>query len=178
MKKFLLALCILVGVMGRSQGVNGALDTALLTQANAMGKAFVSKDYAAFIKYSHPVVVSMMGGRDKMLSDTQESFRSFEEQGVSFINVTFSAPSKILESEGELQTTFTEIIEMRIPGGKLTAYAKVIALSKDNGAHWYFIDSTDHPIEMMRKIIPSLHPDLELPEHMEASYEEDTNPKP
>lgn len=178
MRKFLLAICLFIVAASHSQGVNGALDTAVLAQANAMGKAFISKDYASFIKYSHPVVVSMMGGRDKMLADTQESFKTFEEEGVSFINVTFSAPSKILESEGELQTTFTEIIEMRVPGGKLTAYAKVIALSKDNGAHWYFIDSTDHPIEMMRKLIPSLHPDLKLPEHMEASFEEDTKPEP
>ncbi|WP_294818739.1 hypothetical protein [uncultured Flavobacterium sp.] len=178
MKKILLAVALLTGLAAFSQSANGALDTVLLTQADAMGKAFVNKDYEAFIKYSHPVVITMMGGHSKMLADTQESFKAFEEEGITFLNVTFSSPSKILESEGELQATFTEMIEMKVPGGKLTAYAKVIALSQDNGANWYFIDCTDHPIEMMRKLIPSLHPGLVLPEHMDASFEADTKPGP
>ncbi len=178
MKNILLALFILVGIAARSQSVNGALDNVILTQADEMGKAFVAKDYASFIKYSHPAVVRMMGGREKMLTDTTESFKAFEKDGVTFLSVTFTSPAKILESEGELQTTFREMIEMKVPGGKATAYASVIALSKDHGVHWYFIDCTEHTLEAMQKLIPSLHPDLLLPERIEGSFEEDIKTEP
>lgn len=173
MKKILLAFCFLISIATYSQGVNGAIDSVILSQANAMGKAFIAKDYISFLKYSHPTVVKMMGGKDKMLEDTTESFKAFEEEGVTFLNVTFTTPTKILESEGELQSTFTEIIEMQVPGGKLTAYARVIALSKDGGKNWYFIDATDHDIALTRSLIPTLHPDLILPEPIQSSFEED-----
>ncbi len=178
MKKILLVLFIFIGFWAHPQGVNGALDSVILTQADAMGKAFISKDYVSFIKYSHPTVVQMMGGRQKMLDETIKSFEEFEKEGVVFVSVSFGAPSKVLEFEGEMQCTFTEMIEMRIPGGKLTAYTNVIALSKDNGASWYFIDCSENNIANMRQLIPSLSPDLVLPEPIGPVFEEDPKPKP
>lgn len=178
MKKILSALCLLIGIAAHSQSVNGAMDNTILQQADAMGRAFIAKDYASFLKYSHPSVIRMMGGKEKMLADTTESFKAFEDEGVTFLNVTFTSPAKILESEGELQTTFTQMIEMKVPGGKVTAYARVIALSKDSGANWYFIDATEHTLEEMQRLIPSLHNDLVLPDRIESSFEEDTKSEP
>ncbi|AWH86693.1 hypothetical protein HYN59_16970 [Flavobacterium album] len=176
MKTILLLLCLITGLGARSQGVNGALDNVILTQADAMGKAFIAKDYAAFVKYSHPTVVQMMGGKAKMAEDTKKSFEEFEAEGVVFVNVTFGPPSKILVVGGEMQCTFNEMIEMRIPGGKLTAFTNVIAISNDNGANWYFIDCSENNAQAMRKLIPSLSPELILPEPIGPAFEEDPKP--
>lgn len=173
MREILLLFCLMAVIAAHSQGVNGAMDSVILTQADAMGKAFIAKDYSSFVKYSHPTVVQMMGGKAKMVEDTKKSFEEFEAEGVVFLNVTFGPPSKIVLAEGEMQCTFTEMIEMRIPGGKLTAFTNVIAVSNDNGATWYFIDCSENNAQAMRKLIPSLSPDLVLPEPIGPAFEED-----
>jgi len=173
MKKIFAVALLLLSSLAWSQSANGALDSVILAQANAMGKAFLNKDYVAFLGYTHPTVVKMMGGKEKMLADTSDSFNAFANEGVTFLNITFTSPENIYESEGELQAAFTEIIEMRIPTGKLIVYARVVAVSEDKGEHWYFMDVTEHSIEMVRKLLPSLHPDLTLPEYKEPLLLED-----
>lgn len=176
MKKIFLGLLLVFAIAAYPQGVNGALDSVILTQADAMGKAFIAKDYPAFIKFSHPTVVQIMGGQRKMLDETVKSFQEFEKQGVVFLSVSFGAPSKIVENEGELQCTFVEMIEMRIPGGRLTAYTNVVAISKDNGQNWYFIDCSENNAASMRQLIPSLSPDLIIPEPVGPAFVEDPKP--
>ena len=176
MKKIIALLLLLTCWAVHPQGVNGPLDSVILTQADAMGKAFIAKDYTSFIKYSHPTVVQVMGGQRKMLDETVKSFQEFEKQGVVFLSVSFGAPSKIVKTEGELQCTFVEMIEMRIPGGRLTAYTNVIAVSRDNGATWYFIDCSDNSIVNMRLLIPSISTELVLPEPIGPAFEEDPKP--
>lgn len=172
MKKAFAIALLFISVISGAQSVNGAMETVILTQANAMGGAFLAKDYVSFLDYTHPTVVKMMGGREKMLLDTSDSFNAFEKEGITFLNIAFSTPTKIFNSDGELQTAFTETITMRVPAGRLTVYARVIAISNDGGKRWFFMDVTEHSIEMVRKLLPSLHPDLTLPEPQQPLLEE------
>ncbi len=172
--KILFLLIAALPFVMKAQSVNGDIDTVILTEADKMGTAFINKDYAAFAKYTHPTIIIMMGGEEKMLSEITRSFKAFEEEGVAFKNVSFGTPSKIIVAEkNELQCTVPQMIEMKVNGGSITANTTLIAVSRDEGKSWYFADATGNDIETMRKIIPTLSPKLVIEKSPEPSFQED-----
>jgi hypothetical protein len=174
----LLILLLTAWGMQSQSGVNGDLDKILLDQAQAMGSRFIAKDYAAFAKYTHPSVTLLMGGEEKMIAETTRSFQELESEGIVFLAVRFGQPSRVLVAGDELQCTLPQMIDMKIPGGKLTANTTLIAISRDNGQNWYFIDTSGNTITQMQKLIANLSPNLEIPEQQDPYFEEDTPSEP
>ncbi|AXG74903.1 hypothetical protein DVK85_11965 [Flavobacterium arcticum] len=174
MKKILLLFTFLLSVTTiQAQSENDNIDTVILTEADKMGKAFVAAEYAVFAKFTHPTIVTMMGGEEKMISEIARSFDLIKEDGVSFEDISYGVPSEIIQYEGQLQCTLPQMIEMKVDGGTVTANAVLIAVSMDNGVNWYFIDPTGNDIATMRKIIPTLSPLLKIPVSVEPTYSKD-----
>lgn len=180
MRKNIIALIALVLTCFTASSQTNNIRAVILKQANEMGNFFITKDYASFAKYSHPTMVEMMGGEEKMLEYIKVNFKQLEDEGIVFQKIHFGEPSTIykvkLEDREELQCTLPQMIEMKIPGGIFTANATLIALSRDKGANWYFIDTSGNNLTSMKKLIPSLSPDLVIPENQEPSFVEDPAP--
>ena len=171
MKKILLLFTLLLAIPAvNGQPANGDIDSVILQQADKMGKAFVAGEYDAFAKFTHPTIVTMMGGKEKMISEIARNFDQIKTEGVSFQNVSYGEPSQIIQYEGQLQCTLPQMIEMKVNDGTVTANAVLIAVSMDNGINWFFIDPTGNDITTMRKIIPTLSPKLNIPVSVEPSY--------
>lgn len=174
MKKRLLILFIaLLGLSTAQSQVNGPMDKAVLEQADDMGKKFIAKDYAGFLLYTHPIVVKNMGNREKMLEETTKSFKQLEAENITFLAVKFGAPSKIVKVDNEMQCIIPQMIEMKVPGGKLTAHTSLIAISNNKGKNWYFVDVSSNSMESMKMLLPTLSSELVLPEPQDPSFEED-----
>jgi len=146
--------------------------TKMLQQADDMGKKFIAKDYKAFLKYSHPAVIKSMGGEDRVYDQTVRDLKDLENKEVTFAAIKFGVPSKIIAVGDERQAVIPEIIEMYIPGGKLTNTASMLAISLDKGANWYFVDTGGHNLLNMKNLLPSLSDELVIPEPQDASFEE------
>lgn len=153
--------------------VNGAMDKAVLEQADDMGKKFIAKDYAGFLLYTHPIVVKNMGNREKMLEETTKSFKQLEAENITFLAVKFGAPSKIITVGNELQCIIPQMIEMKVPGGTLTAHTSLIAISNNKGKNWYFVDASNNNLENMKLLLPTLSSELILPDPQDPTFEED-----
>ncbi|QYJ67520.1 hypothetical protein [Flavobacterium litorale] len=165
MKKILLLLIVLLSVPTvKAQSGNGAMDAVILEQANKMGNAFIAGEYDTFGGYAHPTIVTMMGGKEKMVAEIMRSFELIKSKGVAFTAINYGKPTEIIQYEGQLQCTLSQTIKMDTDGGKVDAEAILIAVSMDNGENWYFIDPTGNSIDTMRKIIPTLSRSLKIPE--------------
>jgi len=175
----LLFLSLFIMTIAHSQeSANGPMDKTILEQADHMGRLFIAKDYAAFIKYTHPAVLAQMGGEEKLLQTVKESFSALEAEGVTFLNVTFTAPSLVVVHDNELQCTLSQAIEMKVVGGTMTVYATLIAVSRDGGKNWYFVDTAGNDLQNMGRLISNLSPALVLPEAMEPAFVNDPEVKP
>lgn len=157
--------------------VNGSLDVVILEQANTMGRYFIAKDYEAFAKFTHPATVELIGGEAILLQQLKEAFGALEDEGVTFLKISFTAPSQIITYNGELQCTLTQIIEMKVTGGVMTAFSALIAVSRNGGKNWYFADTAGNDLKNMRKLITTLSPNLVLPEPMEPGFVPDPEEK-
>jgi len=171
-KIILFVAAILLSVCTYAQD-DAALTKAMLEQANEMGKKFIAKDYTGFLKYSHPAVIKVMGGVEKMTTATITELQAIEKEGVKFISIKFGVPSKIIRANNELQCTLPEAIEMRVPNGKLTTTTTMIAVSQDKGKNWYFIDTSGNNLGNMQLLLPTLSDDLYVPMPTDPIFEED-----
>src|ERR1700745_3592184 len=77
-------------------------DTAVLNkrikeQAMIMGKALQRKDFKSFSKFTYPLIVEKMGGRQNLLDAIEKGSKEMEAGGNSFQNVRFGEPSSIIK---------------------------------------------------------------------------------
>lgn len=172
--KQLLLIIALISILPAAcaQPGNEDIKILLLQQADKMGNAFVTADYPAFAEFTHPTIVIMMGGKEKMTAEIQRSFELIKSDGVKFEKVTYGIPSKMIQFEGQLQCTIPQMIDMKVKEGTVTANSVLIAVSMDNGENWYFVDPTGNDIATMRKVIPTLSPALTIPVSIDPSFTE------
>lgn len=135
----------------------------ILDNARKLSKAFTSRDYNTIADYTYPGILELVGGKVEMLKKLESDTKEMEAKGVKVISVTIGEPSDIYETEKEIQCILPQIITMEVPKGTMEAKSTLIAISSDNGKTWYFIDTSGNDIETIRKMLPNVSPEINLP---------------
>lgn len=167
MKKKLIVFFIVVNILsGYSQKTSS--NTAVLTnevkkQANEMGDAFIKGDYKSFVKFTHPTLIQVMGGENKMISTLTKTINQTKSQGVSFLSIAFDSPTTIVKTKNELQCTIAQHLTAQVPNGKITNSSTLIAVSIDNGKKWYFVDTTNKDLSQIKQLLPNLSSEIVIP---------------
>ncbi|PZR13165.1 MAG: hypothetical protein DI539_19435 [Flavobacterium psychrophilum] len=145
----------------------------LVSAAQKMGQLFIDKKYAEYIKYVHPKIIKMIGGPDKMVETLKKSIKQTEDEGFTFNNVTFGAPSKIIHTNVDLQAVVPQIIELKAKNGRLVSTSYLLAISNDKGKGWSFVDSSNKTLEQLKSVLPSLSNDLVIPKRNQPVFYND-----
>lgn len=135
----------------------------VIRQATEMRKYFMEKNYNAYSNYVYDGVIKMFGDKKKMISTSVDAFNKMSKAGYTFKKVDFSEAGDIIQTKNELQTVVHQKIEMETPNGNVLGDYYLIAISKDNGKFWKFIDTSGKDIESVRKYFPTLSPKLYIP---------------
>lgn len=133
------------------------------SDAQKMGKALVEKDYDTYVNYTYPKLMKDMGGREKMKETISKQMEDLEKQGIKILSVTYDEPSVIIKEKKELQATLPQHMQFESSNGKVTAQTTIIAVSQDDGMHWYFVDPGERDLETVRITLPNLSKKLVLP---------------
>jgi len=131
--------------------------------ATEMGAAFLKEDYKTFVHYSHPKIVTMMGGQDKMAGSLSQMIEGMKRKGMAFLNITFGEPSKLIKAGAEWQCTLPQRTEIQMPDGKIRVTSTLIAISSDNGRHWVFVDTSNKDIAAIKKVLPNISSAIVIP---------------
>ena len=128
----------------------------LKTQANRMQSALLKGDYHTFAHYIRPMILGAMGGESKMARELTKSADDMKAKGMHVSRITFDAPSKLVKSGKEWQATMAQHTEIKGPNGRDVSTSTTIAVSEDNGVNWTFVDASDMPMDMIKKMLPNL----------------------
>ncbi|MEJ7735916.1 MAG: hypothetical protein WKF97_00705 [Chitinophagaceae bacterium] len=158
-KPFLLIWIVLICGSCFAQNQNSIIKT----QAMEMAKALLKKDFPTFSKFMHPHVITMAGGRDKMLERMDTMNAVAKQFGAEIKKVLIGNPGPIIKYKKEFQVTLPQTTEMKTGFGNLTLETTLIAISKDRGKSWYFIDTSVYNVEDLKKALPELSPSLVIP---------------
>jgi hypothetical protein len=132
-------------------------------QANTMGHAFLKEDYQTFAKYTYPTLLRSMGGENKMAATLKQVTDGMRLKGMSFSDIVVDSPSKIIKNDGELQCTLQQHTTIKLPNGRAITTSTLIAISKDGGKNWLFIDTSNKDLAAMRKVLPNLSSTIVIP---------------
>lgn len=111
----------------------------------------------------HPKVIEMAGGKAKLIErmDTVNAVAS--QFGAEIKKILIGNPGSIVKYKKELQSTLPQFTEMKTGFGNLTLETTLIAISRDGGKHWYFIDTSIYNMNDVKKALPDLSPGLVIP---------------
>lgn len=121
---------------------------------------FLNKKFKGYAGFVYPKVIQMFGSQDKMITATESSIGKMEKDGVRFVNVYFKNFNKNLMKGNEIQTTFTQVILMDTPKGRMVGEYTMIGISDEKSKNWKFIDTSSYDKSFIFKKLPNLSEDL------------------
>ncbi len=145
------------------RGFGQGIQTTIKTQALDMARSLIRNDFNAFSKYIHPAILEMAGGREKLKNDMDSANSAMKQFGVQFKKILIGNPGPVISYQNQLQCVVPENTDMLTPLGELNLETSLIAISGDQGKNWYFIDTNVYKVDRLKKVLPGLSPNLEIP---------------
>ncbi len=173
LRSTLLSLALVIGgfLNAPAQTAPVTIDiTPLRVQATKMGQALVAKDFKTFIKYTHPIVIKKMGGQAKMLKTLEEGVKNTALGGYIMVGFNVGNVLKVVRAGNELHALVVDNTVMDGELGTLSSTSYLLAISKDNGKNWLFVDASALTDQKAKALFPNYNPELKIPKKPEPVF--------
>lgn len=138
------------------------LTPVLAKEIRAMGTALINEDYSTFANYNHPTMVENYGGRKNLFDLLKANAEAFKEANIIIKNIELGEISEIVQDAGSIQVLLTQKITFITNGVEKEDLQKMIAISKDKGNSWSFININNNSKEELLKFLPQLNTSLQF----------------
>ena len=105
-----------------------------------------------------------------MVSIIKKGKVEMEQQGISFETVTIGKPSETVKAGDEIHCLVPQTIFMKVPKGKIKSETYLLAVSKDNGSNWFFIDTVNLTLDNVKTVLPNYNADLKIPTKKQPKF--------
>jgi hypothetical protein len=137
-------------------GATNDLRQTVWHEAQKCADALLAGDYDTLIAYTHPKIVELMGGKEVMVETLKRGATAMATQGNAIEKIAMSVPDQPKTSDGVIYALVTETLTIKAPGGKIIKESAMVALSRDAGKKWMFIDADSVNDPNMKVAIPEL----------------------
>lgn len=127
--------------------------------------AMKNSDYNKTLDYTYPKVIEIGGGREKLFSLMKNTLDKMKKEGYVFENQILGEPQRIYNAGKELHCIVPKKTIIKTPKGRVEATYYLLAVSKDNGRRWFFIESHMLNDENKKLIFPNFNSDLKIPKN-------------
>jgi hypothetical protein len=142
-----------------------AQDTTVVKhQAQLVADASLNGNYNVVASHTYPKIIEGIGGKDKMAATVKEAFAIMKAQGISIESATIGSPGKFYKAGTEIHCLVPEKMVLTTSNGKIVNSAYLLAISKDGGKYWYFLDINRSTYKLIPKLFPNFNKDLVIPE--------------
>ena len=159
MRRILFPLLMLIALSSSAQGEK----EIIYAEAKKLADAILAGDFETVVDYTHPNLLEKMGGRQAMLQTLEVGLLQMEQNGLGFDQVEIGQPKKIYRTGEELFALVPQTLDMKAPDGRIRTKSHLLAISPDNGATWYFLDTAQLDNERALQLLPKFNPDLKIP---------------
>lgn len=135
----------------------------LETQLNRLEEAFRQEDFETFADLMHPDVLRVAGGADALAAQLRKGVAELTAQGAKVTSVSHGAPSRLVTIDRELQCTVPQTTTFTLAGGPRTTQSTLLAVSRDGGVSWSFLDTAGKDWDAVHRLVPNLSRELVLP---------------
>lgn len=135
----------------------------IISECKIMADAMLKKNYSTIIDYTYPKIVEMGGGKAALLKASGPALKKMDS-GFEIDKITFGEPQKIYIAGKELHCTVPETLTVNTNKGKMQATYSLLAISRDSGNKWCFIETHNLTPEFIKKIFPDFNYNIIIPE--------------
>ena len=128
-----------------------------------MARAVLDKNVDKLVTYMPAKLVADAGGKEKLMIARDTLNKYMKQFGAEIKRVTIGDPGKIITYKKQLQSVVPQTTEMKFMASKVILETSLIAISEDNGLHWYFVDTTIYHGEKLKLSLPDLSPEIVIP---------------
>lgn len=168
----LFILCLATSVFGATND----LRQVIKAEAGRCALGLLARNYEVVIEYTHPKVVALVGGKERMIETLRRGTDEMSAQGTTFEKATIGEPEEPRTSGGIMYALVPETITLKVPGGKSTAESVLVAVSNDGGKKWVFVDGESMTPENMKLVLPELVGKISIPPPKPAVFVKDKAP--
>jgi len=166
MKYFLFSFMILLfAAKANAQDVN-----ALTRSADKMKEAVMSGDLNTLAFYTHPAVVSGMGGKEQMVAAVKKGNDEMKKSGASFRGVRMGTPGKFFRTPKHIFSLLPQTLLINIKDGYLETQTSMLGVSDDQGKMWKFVSAGNLSRAQLKSLFPDLPDDLKIPQQTEPLF--------
>lgn len=147
------------------------------SQAEEAAKATVEGKWDKLADLTHPKVVELMGGRDKMVERMTASMKDMKAKGIAFNSAKIEDAATPVAAGKELYTYVPMTLEMKVPGGTITSKSFLLGVSTDEGKTWKFVDGSGigGNEKLLKEVLPNLPKELKLPKKEKPVFQKATD---
>jgi hypothetical protein len=135
---------------------------SLFKGATDYTQAIVDRDFDKVITKTLPNIVEMGGGKELMVQDLHSERQQVVDNGLDYISAKIGEPGKVFESNGDQQLIFPVTYKVVSNLNELNVNAKLLAVSKDKGKSWYFLDIEKYDRESLKSFYSNLSDDIKF----------------
>lgn len=133
------------------------------TQAMEMARAILDKDKQTVAKYLHPDIIALAGGMTETLNRMDSANLAAKRFGASIQKIIIGHPLQIVQYKNEWQCTLPQTTTLQTSMGTIELETTLIGVSRDEGRHWYFLDTSFYGEKSIRKQLTELSAELIFP---------------
>ncbi|MBD1394441.1 hypothetical protein [Mucilaginibacter glaciei] len=137
---------------------------ALKKQANIVVNAIMASDYNTVVNYTYPKVIEMSGGKQKLVQLLTAGMNQMKAGGMSIKSAAVGEPGKFYKAGSEIHCLVPQSIRVATATSSIVGNSNLLAVSRDGGKNWTFLDLNKNTIQAIPKIFPNFNKDLKIPE--------------
>lgn len=162
MKKIISFFAIIIVIASCNKPDKAEQVKRLKIQSDSICQAMTVVNTKMILNYSYPTYIDLMGGKDKMITKLNEG-KKFSEGHLIFVkSIQPQEPSAIVEVGDELQAVVPIVIESSNAKSAFTEKSTLIAISKDHGNNWLFINTFGRKLSDLKQDYKNLSTNLTL----------------
>lgn len=133
--------------------------------ANQIADATKDSDNEFIIDRTHPRLIQLAGGRNKMLEILNKALEPMKTQGITIANFTVSKDIVVRQVGQKIFAILPTTLDLRYPNRTMRTEGFLLAVSEDGGKTYTFIDGAGAAKNraVLKQILPDLPEDLPLP---------------
>ena len=136
---------------------------ALVEHANAYAMAMVEKDYTKVASLTHEDIVTMGGGETFLISDLETQVGNLQRQGLKYVSAEVGSHPEFLTAGEEMQCVIPVKYHLDMNTKKVEAWSNLLAVSKDQGTSWKFVDLDKFDDASLRDFVKNISADFSFP---------------
>jgi len=170
-RRAMLALLLLVtAIWGADEDL--ALKKGAKAKAEEINTALFNEEYSKVAALTHPKVVELAGGIEKMVAGMKAGIKDMKAKGIDFKSVKMDDAQDPVAVGSEIYIVVPFEIELAVPGGRLLQKSYVIGVTSDSGKSWAFING-DMDLQKIKIVLPNLPEKLRLPASAKPIFKKD-----